>query len=64
MIEWSNLDDIVLQGVNDYPDMANAGIQSAYLPSEGRQLTEAELDDVQTRYAEEIQDLARRLVHG
>jgi len=65
MIRWSDLTDITLQGVDDdYPDMANAGIEKAFFFVENRWCTEAELDEVQTRYAEQIQEMAREAKNG
>ena len=60
MIRWSDLTDIALQGVDDdYPDMANAGIEKAFFFTENRWCTEAELNEIQDRYAENIQEMAR-----
>lgn len=64
MIKWTDLVDIVPQGIDDYPDMANAGVESAFLPGEDRYLTEEELDYIQATYPEEVQELARGVANG
>lgn len=63
MIKWENLTDITIcdmtGGYTYDPDFSDASIQGAYLITEERYLTEEELNDIQDRYAEAIQEYAR-----
>lgn len=61
MIKWKDLDDvrIVLGSYEDYPDMSDSFVETAYHMEEDRYLTEEELDYVNSTFAEEIQERAR-----
>ena len=62
MIEWEDVKDLTIEGVSspyDH-DMADAYANEGYNLAEKRPLTDAELDYVNEKYAEQVQELARQ----